>query len=626
MVAYGVILLAGATLLVASCSFSNQPTLLQSDLDTGWPAAGPLWQPKTTLPANWQAGKLLWSPKAYPSLRVDLPLLPEATLVGLDAQCVLCHETYVTAFANNVHRKEGCESCHGPASRHLATRGEGKASILSLIAGDTATPSGRVTTPAERSEICLRCHETDPQPLGQTWRTSAHAHQAVACNDCHNAHYNVPPGTPPTVIGANDPTQRDEHVRLAHLLQGEDSLKGTSKSLGAVTPDICYRCHGYMKRFEQSIHPHQIGSPIRVPETGNSTRWANHSGTFDCRTCHDPHGNVLHETRKDLCLQCHDGPHMNEWHGSQHDLAGIGCTDCHNPHPETGVSMSVDQPGACYRCHSDTRQLQEIAGPHQILGPNGFNCTTCHRPHGRVTPDTRANLCLQCHTGSPTMAWHSSVHFRQGVACADCHNAHPNSHVPQVVGISHRSIKRSKRRPMSVDQPATCYKCHPQIFALSNMPSHHPIREGKMVCSDCHESHGQGFGSLKAESLNQLCFECHAEKEGPFVWEHAPVTESCAICHNPHGTVANNLLHQPTTFLCLRCHTGHSTHGGSPQCTRCHLINGNPTLVGGGPRDPTIPTTPMSRRALFTDCTQCHSQIHGSDNPSGFECGHGFRR
>ena len=147
-----------------------------------------------------------------------------------------------------------------------------------------------------------------------------------------------------------------------------------------------------------------------------------------------------------------------------------------------------------------------------------------------------------------------------------------------------------------------------------------------MICSDCHDGHGQAKDNLKTETVNALCYECHAEKQGPFVWEHAPVTENCCHCHNPHGAVANNLLHQPTTFLCLRCHTPHSTHGSSPQCLRCHFANGHVFDVGGGPRDPTVPTTPALREALFTDCTQCHKQIHGSDLAVGFECGHSFRR
>jgi DmsE family decaheme c-type cytochrome len=147
-----------------------------------------------------------------------------------------------------------------------------------------------------------------------------------------------------------------------------------------------------------------------------------------------------------------------------------------------------------------------------------------------------------------------------------------------------------------------------------------------MVCSDCHDSHGQAKGNLKEDSVNELCYECHAEKEGPFVYEHAPATENCAICHEPHGTVTNSLLRQPTTFLCMRCHSAHSTHNRSQNCRRCHFPNADDTNVGGGPLDPMIPTNPTIRAALFTDCTQCHTQIHGSDLPEGMVNAHRMLR
>jgi predicted CXXCH cytochrome family protein len=79
------------------------------------------------------------------------------------------------------------------------------------------------------------------------------------------------------------------------------------------------------------------------------------------------------------------------------------------------------------------------------------------------------------------------------------------------------------------------------------------------------------------------------------------VTENCAICHNPHGTVANNLLHQPATFLCLRCHTGHRTSPVGPN---------HAGLLGD------VGTSPALQAAFYTDCTQCHHEIHGSDLPS----------
>ena len=78
-----------------------------------------------------------------------------------------------------------------------------------------------------------------------------------------------------------------------------------------------------------------------------------------------------------------------------------------------------------------------------------------------------------------------------------------------------------------------------------------------MVCSDCHDAHGEAEKGLREPTVNLLCYRCHAEKQGPFAYEHPPVTEDCGICHEPHGTVTNNLLRQPATFLCLRCHSGH---------------------------------------------------------------------
>ena len=154
---------------------------------------------------------------------------------------------------------------------------------------------------------------------------------------------------------------------------------------------------------------------------------------------------------------------------------------------------------------------------------------------------------------------------------------------------------------MSVQEPETCYKCHPKKFAQNHLPSHHPIMEGKMVCSDCHDPHGQLEKNLKAETNNQLCYKCHAEKTGPFAYPHPPVNENCDICHEPHGTVANNLLKQPPTFLCLRCHSGH--HRPS-------------TASHPGVQSANIDQSPNLRGVFYTNCTQCHTQIHGSDVPS----------
>ena len=129
-----------------------------------------------------------------------------------------------------------------------------------------------------------------------------------------------------------------------------------------------------------------------------------------------------------------------------------------------------------------------------------------------------------------------------------------------------------------------------------------------MVCSDCHDPHGQETGNLKEATVNLVCYKCHAEKQGPFAFEHPPVRENCDICHEPHGTVANNLLKQPATFLCLRCHPGHNAAHIRPRPT----TSWTPTTAGYGYSQ----RRPSLRRPFYTNCTQCHQQIHGTDRIS----------
>ena len=460
----GLVLLGFLFLAFSSCRSPHNPTR-RTDTDLNNP--------------GFPKGNNFFHQASYGKLQVPAPQIDGAEFVNDDELCETCHSAYVKIFQNNVHRGESCEGCHGPASEHVKTRGKEPGMILSF----------KSLSAPEKSELCLKCHEENQCSEGAQYRYSKHAHCGVSCVDCHTGHYNVPPGTPATTAPGEE--ARDQQGQPLQLVQYEKpdsqpSLRGTSNYLGAIAPQVCYKCH------------------------------------------------------------------------------------------------------------SDMQVYQQIAGPHQICGPNGFNCTTCHDPHGKVREETRTDMCLECHKNNsvPVQAWHSSTHSLEGVACTDCHNPHPRTNVPQVVNISHTDVNRPKRLPMSVQEPETCYKCHQKIFGLNALPSHHPIKEGKMVCSDCHDGHGQMEGNLNAESINLVCYKCHADKQGPFVWEHPPVTENCAYCHEPHGTVANNLLRQPPTFLCLRCHTGHRKD------------NRNPDLYTD------------VRKATYTNCTQCHNEIHGSDLPS----------
>ena len=97
------------------------------------------------------------------------------------------------------------------------------------------------------------------------------------------------------------------------------------------------------------------------------------------------------------------------------------------------------------------------------------------------------------------------------------------------------------------DQSAACFTCHQNVRAQTHRLSAHPMKEGKVVCSDCHNAHGSTTDHLLAqETLNETCYECHAEKRGPFLWEHQPARDDCSTCHVP-PYYTDNLMHNLKT-------------------------------------------------------------------------------
>ena len=284
--ACGLVLLGLFSVGMTSCRYpSTDAAPVEPQLDPGWPK-----------------GNDFFHEAAYGTAPVAIPEIPGAEYVNDDELCMTCHEAYTKQFANNVHRNGKCESCHGPASRHLVTRGKEPGLILSF----------KTMHPAEAAEACLKCHEDDACSPGAQWRFSRHAECGVTCTDCHISHYNVPEGTPATTEPGEAALNLDEE-EWQPLVRGQDpgdlpSLAGTSNNLGAVAPYTCYRCHQDHQQYENIAGPHQILGP----------------NGFNCTTCHDAHGRIYEESRKDLCLECHDkGSPTMAYHSSTHDLEGV---------------------------------------------------------------------------------------------------------------------------------------------------------------------------------------------------------------------------------------------------------------------------------------------------------------
>ena len=155
-----------------------------------------------------------------------------------------------------------------------------------------------------------------------------------------------------------------------------------------------------------------------------------------------------------------------------------------------------------------------------------------------------------------------------------------------------------------VPQQEVCFNCHRDIRALVMRPSHHPIVEGKVKCTSCHNPHGAlSPAMVNADSIKELCTTCHADKRGPFMFEHAPVEESCLNCHNPHGSRAVKLLNEKVPNLCQDCHDA-AQHPGTMYDSDNNF------------KAPTGTTSGPNTRFLARSCMNCHNEIHGSNRPA----------
>jgi DmsE family decaheme c-type cytochrome len=280
----------------------------------------------------------------------------------------------------------------------------------------------------------------------------------------------------------------------------------------------------------------------------------------------------------------------------------------------------------CISCH----QLEAEHFTHTLhsLGLHVANksdsnipvCETCHGPgsahaekpqakgliiaytKGGGTPiETQTKTCLTCHSGGPRDHWLGSVHQRNGLSCSDCHNP-----------MSKFSVEGSLAKASIND---TCAQCHKDVRLQFNRRSHMPLPEGQMSCDDCHNPHGnvsnnstslQNFPLSKTNTVNETCYQCHADKRGPFLFEHPPVRESCLNCHTPHGSNQSTLLVAPVPFLCQQCHGGgHYAQIFTPGGFATNNLSGTP------------PGSNTNERLIGRGCLNCHTQIHGSNAASG---------
>jgi len=289
----------------------------------------------------------------------------------------------------------------------------------------------------------------------------------------------------------------------------------------------------------------------------------------------------------------------------------------------TGQAWAADDEGPsakCLMCHAAEHDKMARSRHANVADGRNFGCVGCHgmseehadnpvekapeRKFGKggLDPAEATEVCMACHvsTGKTLIQWAGSTHPVAGVACNNCHTIHADKD---------KVFNKAA-------QSAVCFTCHKDTRMASLRPFRHPLQEGKMACTDCHSPHGSaGPHLIKRDSTNMTCYQCHAEKRGPFVQNHQPVSEDCATCHNPHGSNIDGMLKARDPILCNQCHTPHGAGGMG--------------AVGGQPGVFPPAVSPQTQSAITPlsggintvnvwqarSCLNCHTQVHGSNNP-----------
>ena len=280
-------------------------------------------------------------------------------------------------------------------------------------------------------------------------------------------------------------------------------------------------------------------------------------------------------------------------------IGSEGCKDCHEDQFKNFIPTShaqlvrisswKDKVTGCESCHGPGKAHAAEGDPAKIISFKNKGSKEI------------SETCLKCHAGKEEHNnFRRGEHWRNDIGCTDCHSSHSPTTGKNVAASITFVGPANAQKPgfanlklLKVSDPQLCLQCHSEVKHQFQMPFHHKVFEGAMRCVDCHNPHG-GF-ELKqtrlATGADAACIKCHADKQGPFVYEHAPVkTEGCTACHTPHGSANPRLLITSRVGqLCLTCHS--AAHGV-------------------GAEEPAGPQ--HNQNAQYANCTNCHIKIHGS--------------
>jgi predicted CXXCH cytochrome family protein len=322
----------------------------------------------------------------------------------------------------------GCESCHGPASAHVADPQKRHIYRFTVRSPENARRT---------NEACLRCHqETIKRPH---FEATEHARTGMSCASCHEVHYHLKTPYLLRFPGVGGPAgQPMEEAKLKEIAAAQTATTTASPpppaspSTGPPPASPPAGAAPAPPAGRPATPPRRVNRPklemlakTRVPIPSWRTSFTREADAL-----------TDEQTVVEVCASCHRRQINEARQFSHHPIleGRVKCNDCHDPHHavlQGRMFRRVTVADTCLQCH------QQIRGPfvyeHDPVkaGGIGEDCLECHRPHGSpnrnlLTTFSRG-LCVQCHTDIQQ----DPAHRARGGDCwrSGCHVAvHGSNH------------------------------------------------------------------------------------------------------------------------------------------------------------------------------------------------------
>lgn len=485
-----------------------------------------------------------------------------------------------------------CRGCHGDNQRSLTLpSGEALPLLVELEKLDGSAHSYQGAT----TVTCTDCHVGDRRyryPHAPQTAQTQHDYTIAAAQSCEGCHY------PHNPFHEEPPTEPAVALPTCVACHGSHDVAPFTQ-IAEHMPANCVACHADQNET--------WAADLLKPRAGHGQGADGYAGSDRCLACH-----------ADLYLGWRNTLHANIVQDATADpsviLGDFGQADA-------DLTFTVDQVayviGSRWRQQYITRTLE---GTFTLL-PAQWNVASTewvaatNHPDNAVGSDWR-QACSGCHVTGLEPTRREFTEF--GVGCEDCHGP-AEAHIADPENV----------KPLKGDDDRVCGVCHSRGVTPDGLPfpvtyrpgeplanhftlttdqgalwpdgsakqnhqqymdwqlSSKMAQSGQVRCTTCHAVHEPGVakGQLR-QPLNDLCLQCHNEREQQRLVHHMPYHEqaiakhqfTCTDCHMPlMATTAagfdlhNHSFRQPNPQLSL-------DHGGVEQmpnaCNQCHTDYG----------------------------------------------------